>query len=47
MVSHFWSIFPKLTNLPKEDLDEKKLEELTETFPKFCLLTLETFRKGE
>ena len=26
---------PKLTNLPKEELDEKKLEELTETFPKF------------
>ena len=38
---------PKLTNLPKEELDEKKLEELTETFPKFYLHTLETIRRGE
>ena len=38
---------PKLTNLPKEDLDEKKLEELTETFPKFYLHTLETIRRGK
>ena len=38
---------PKLTNLPKEELDEKKLEELTETFPKFFLHTLVTIRKGE
>ena len=33
--------------LLKEDLDEKKLEELTETFPKFYLHTLETIRRGE
>ena len=38
---------PKLTNLPKEELDEKRLEELTETFPKFYLHTLETIRRGE
>ena len=38
---------PKLTNLSKEELDEKKLEELTETFPKFYLHTLETIRRGE
>ena len=38
---------PKLTNLPKEELDEKRLEELTETFPKFYLHTLEQIRRGE
>jgi len=38
---------PKLTNLPKEELDEKRLEELTDTFPKFYLHTLETIRRGE
>ena len=38
---------PKLTNLPKDELDEERLEELTETFPKFYLHTLETIRRGE
>ena len=38
---------PKLTNLPIEELDENRLEELTETFPKFYLHTLETIRRGE
>ena len=37
---------PKLTNLPKKDLDEKRVEELTETFPKFYLHTLEQIRRG-
>ena len=31
----------------KKKLDEKKLEELTETFPKFYLHTLEKIRRGE
>ena len=38
---------PKLTNLPKEELDEKRLEELTNTFPDWYLNTLEEIRRGK
>lgn len=38
---------PKLTNLHKEDLDEKRLEELTNTFPDWYLNTLEEIRRGK
>ena len=38
---------PKLTNLPKEELNEKRIQELADTFPKWYLHTLETIRRGE
>ena len=38
---------PKLTNLSKEELDEKRLEELTNTFPDWYLNTLEEIRRGK
>ena len=38
---------PKLTNLPKEELDERRLEELTNTFPYWYLNTLEEIRRGK
>ena len=38
---------PKLTNLPKEELDERRLEELTNTFPDWYLNTLEEIRRGK
>ncbi len=39
-------VIPKMTNLPKEELNEKKIEELTDTYPKWYLNTLEEIRKG-
>ena len=38
---------PKLTNLPKEELNERRLEELTNTFPYWYLNTLEEIRRGK
>ena len=37
---------PKLTNLPKEELNEKRIQELADTFPKWYLHTLEEIRRG-
>ena len=38
---------PKLTNLPKEELNEKRIQELADTFPKWYLHTLEEIRRGK
>ena len=40
-------VIPKITNLPEEDLNEKRIEELTDTYPKWYLHTLEEIRRGE
>ena len=40
-------VIPKMTNLPKEELNEKKIEELTDTYPKWYLHTLEEIRRGQ
>ena len=41
------NIFPKITNLPEEDLNEKRIEELADTYPKWYLHTLEEIRRGQ
>ena len=38
---------PKLTNLPEEELNEKRIQELADTFPKWYLHTLEEIRRGK
>ena len=38
---------PKLTNLPKEELNEKRIQELADTFPKWYLHTLEEISRGK
>ena len=40
-------VIPKITNLPEEELDKKKIEDLTDTYPKWYLNTLEEIRRGE
>ena len=40
-------VIPKITNLPKEELDKKKIEDLTDTYPKWYLNKLEEIRRGE
>ena len=40
-------VIPKITNLPKEKLNEKKIEELTDTYPNWYLHTLEEIRRGK
>ena len=40
-------VIPKMTNLPEEELNEKRIEELTDTYPKWYLHTLEEIRRGE
>ena len=40
-------VIPKITNLPEEELNEKRIEELTDTYPKLYLHTLEEIRKGK
>tara|TARA_B100000965_G_C19524978_1_gene728350 strand:+ start:924 stop:1034 length:111 start_codon:yes stop_codon:yes gene_type:complete len=36
-----------MTNLPEEELNERRIEELTDTYPKWYLHTLEEIRRGE
>ena len=38
---------PKLTNLPEKELNEKRIQELADTFPKWYLHTLEEIRRGK
>ena len=38
---------PKLTNLPEKELNEKRTQELADTFPKWYLHTLEEIRRGK
>ena len=40
-------VISKITNLPKEDLNEKRIEELTDTYQKWYLHRLEEIRRGE
>ena len=40
-------VIPKITNLPEKDLNEKRIEELADTYPKWYLHTLEEIRRGE
>ena len=40
-------VIPKITNLPEEELNERRIEELTDTYPKWYLHTLEEIRRGE
>ena len=39
-------VIPKITNLPEEKLNEKRIEELTDAYPEWYLHTLEEIRKG-
>ena len=36
-----------MTNLPVEELNERRIEELTDTYPKWYLNTLEEIRRGQ
>ena len=36
-----------MTNLPEEELNERRIEELTDTYPKWYLHKLEEIRRGE
>ena len=38
---------PKLTNLPEKELNEKRTQELADTFPRWYLHTLEEIRRGK
>ena len=38
---------PKLTNLPEKELNQKRTQELADTFPKWYLHTLEEIRRGK
>ena len=40
-------VIPKMTNLPEEELNEKRIEELTDTYPKWYIHTLEEIRRGK
>ena len=40
-------VIPKMTNLSKEELNERRIEELTDTYPKWYLHTLEEIRRDE
>ena len=40
-------VIPKITNLPEEKLNEKRIEELADTYPKWYLHTLEEIRRGQ
>ena len=40
-------VIPKITNLPEEELNEKRIEELADSYPKWYLNTLEEIRRGE
>ena len=40
-------VIPKISNLPEEELNETRIEELTDTYPKWYLHTLEEIRRGE
>ena len=39
-------VIPKMTNLPEEELNQRKIEELADTYPKWYLHTLEEIRNG-
>ena len=40
-------VIPKISNLPEEELNEKRIEELTDAYPKWYLYTLEEIRMGK
>ena len=40
-------VIPKITNLPEEEFNEKRIEELTDTYPEWYLYTLEEIRMGK
>ena len=40
-------VIPKITNLPEEEFNEKRIEELTDTYPEWYLYTLEKIRMGK
>ena len=40
-------VIPKISNLPEEELNEKRIEELADTYPKWYLHTLEEIRIGK
>ena len=40
-------VIPKITNLPEEKLNEKRIEELADNYPKWYLHTLEEIRRGQ
>ena len=40
-------VIPKITNMPEEKLNKKRIEELSDTYPKWYLHTLEEIRRGE
>ena len=40
-------VIPKITNLPEEKLNKKRIEELADTYPKWYLNTLEEIRRGQ
>ena len=40
-------VIPEMTNLPEEELNERRIEELADTYPKWYLHTLEEIRRGQ
>ena len=40
-------VIPKITNLPEEEFNERRIEELTDTYPEWYLYTLEEIRMGK
>ena len=36
-----------MTNLPEEELNERRIKELTDTYPKWYLYTLDEIRRGQ
>ena len=40
-------MIPKITNLSEEDLTERRVEQLTDAYPKWYLNTLEEIRRGK
>ena len=47
LIKNIKKVIPEMTNLPEEELNERRIEELTDTYPKWYLHTLEEIRRGE
>tara|TARA_B100000963_G_C22209995_1_gene486868 strand:+ start:324 stop:560 length:237 start_codon:yes stop_codon:yes gene_type:complete len=47
LIKNIEKVISKMTNLPEEELNEIRIEELTDTYPKWYLHTLEEIRRGK
>ena len=47
LIKNIEKVIPKMTNLLEEELNEIRIEELTDTYPKWYLHTLEEIRRGK